>query len=51
MKIVRYLDSSKQVQTGWVNDDLVGLIRGSIFGEFHREEATTPLAGYNCSRR
>jgi 2-keto-4-pentenoate hydratase/2-oxohepta-3-ene-1,7-dioic acid hydratase in catechol pathway len=44
MKILRYLDSAKQVQTGWLSEDLVGPIQGSIFGEYHREEATTPLA-------
>lgn len=43
MRIVRFIDSNKQVCTGWVNEDKVGLISGSIFGDFHREEAILPL--------
>jgi 2-keto-4-pentenoate hydratase/2-oxohepta-3-ene-1,7-dioic acid hydratase in catechol pathway len=43
MRIIRFLDANKQVCIGWVNEDRVGLISGSIYGDFHREEATIPL--------
>lgn len=43
MQIIRFLDTNKQPQTGWVNGDLVGLLEGNIFGEFHRDEAKLPL--------
>jgi 2-keto-4-pentenoate hydratase/2-oxohepta-3-ene-1,7-dioic acid hydratase in catechol pathway len=44
MKIVRFLDSNRQPRVGWVNDDMVGEITGSIYGDFQREEALLPLS-------
>ncbi len=44
MQILRFLDANSQVQTGWVNEDRVGLIRGSIYGEYQREEANLSLS-------
>ena len=44
MRIVRYQIKDLSVKVGWVFDENVGEIEGSIFGEYRREEALTPLA-------
>lgn len=43
MRIVRYQHKDQAPKYGWLFEDNVGEIRGSIFGEFRREEASIPL--------
>lgn len=43
MRIVRYQYKNQAPKYGWVFDDMVGEIEGSIFGEFRRQEAGLPL--------
>ncbi len=44
MKFVRYQKDSRDVpKYGWIYDNLVGEIKGDIFGEFLRLEATEPV--------
>ncbi len=44
MKFIRYQDENKKIQTGWIQDDLVGIVEGNIFGSFKRQECKTPLS-------
>jgi 2-keto-4-pentenoate hydratase/2-oxohepta-3-ene-1,7-dioic acid hydratase in catechol pathway len=44
MKLLRFRDKKKEEKVGWLNDDLVGLIDGDLFGEYRRLEANIPLA-------
>ncbi len=44
MKFIRYIDGNKKPQTGWVQDDLVGVVDGDIYGSFKRQECTIPLS-------
>lgn len=44
MQIIRFRDPNNQPTVGWVDGEKVGAIRGSVFGEYQREEATLPLA-------
>ena len=45
MRIVRYeTQDGKKPKYGWLLDDKVGEIGGSIFGRYRRKEAETPLA-------
>ena len=44
MRIIRYQTDSSDLQLGWLLDDKVGPIRGDIFGEYQRGEATTPIS-------
>jgi 2-keto-4-pentenoate hydratase/2-oxohepta-3-ene-1,7-dioic acid hydratase in catechol pathway len=44
MRFVRYKNASGEVTNGWVLDDQVGIVDGSIFGEFRRNEANQPLS-------
>jgi len=44
MRIVRYEYKNQPPKYGWMFDDQVGEIEGSIFGEFRRQEARIPLA-------
>lgn len=43
MKLIRYQNSEKERHIGWVLGDKLGPVRGDIFGEYQREEATIPL--------
>ena len=43
MRLIRYQAKKEPAQYGWVNNDRVGRIDGSPFGEFQRLEATLPL--------
>ncbi len=43
MRIVRYQVKNDPPRTGWILDDQVGPIEGSIFGEYRRLKADTPL--------
>jgi 2-keto-4-pentenoate hydratase/2-oxohepta-3-ene-1,7-dioic acid hydratase in catechol pathway len=43
MRIIRYQFNQESTQTGWLIDDRVGSISGSIFGEFRRLSAEIPL--------
>jgi 2-keto-4-pentenoate hydratase/2-oxohepta-3-ene-1,7-dioic acid hydratase in catechol pathway len=43
MRIIRYCYRQDPPRFGWVLNDLVGPIEGSIFGNFRRMEATLPL--------
>jgi 2-keto-4-pentenoate hydratase/2-oxohepta-3-ene-1,7-dioic acid hydratase in catechol pathway len=44
MRFVRYQTRNNPPTYGWLLDDQIGKVEGSPFGEFRREEATTPLA-------
>lgn len=44
MRFVRYQNPSGELTTGWVLDDQVGIVDGSIFGEFRRIEANQSLS-------
>ena len=44
MRIIRYQVKNQPPKFGWVFDENVGEIEGSIFGEYRRQEAATPLA-------
>jgi 2-keto-4-pentenoate hydratase/2-oxohepta-3-ene-1,7-dioic acid hydratase in catechol pathway len=39
MRLICFKNQENTQQHGWVLDDKVGLIEGSLFGEFHRAEA------------
>ncbi len=43
MRLIRFQTKAEPIQYGWVNDDLVGRIAGSPFGEYQRSEANLPL--------
>lgn len=43
MRLIRYQTKNEPPQYGWINNDNVGRIDGSPFGEFQRSEATIPL--------
>lgn len=43
MKLIRYQNSEKESHIGWVLGDKLGPVRGDIFGEYQREEATIPV--------
>lgn len=43
MRIIRYRQGDEEARYGWVFEDKVGAIEGSIFGEFKREEAEIPI--------
>jgi 2-keto-4-pentenoate hydratase/2-oxohepta-3-ene-1,7-dioic acid hydratase in catechol pathway len=44
MRLIRYQTQTEGPRYGWLLDDQVGPIEGSIFSEFRRMEAETPLA-------
>ena len=44
MRFVRYENQSGEVTSGWVLDEQVGEVDGSIFSEFRRNEANQPLS-------
>ncbi len=44
MRIIRYRTNYQAIHTGWIMDDMVGEIEGSIFGEYRRKEATIPFS-------
>ena len=43
MKFVRFLNKDRSEKTGWVKDDMIGLVDGDIFDEYRRLEATIPM--------
>src|SRR5512143_84238 len=43
MRIVRFQTQKEAPMFGWLNQDNIGRIDGSTFGEFHRSEAIIPL--------
>lgn len=43
MKFVRYLQKNQPPKVGWIFEDHVGLVEGSIYDEFRRQEAVIPL--------
>lgn len=43
MRLIRFLSKNEPIQFGWLNDDFVGKITGSPFGEYQRLEAILPL--------
>lgn len=43
MRLIRYSTTNEPTQFGWVNNAFIGKIIGSPFGEFQRQEASTPL--------
>jgi 2-keto-4-pentenoate hydratase/2-oxohepta-3-ene-1,7-dioic acid hydratase in catechol pathway len=44
MRIIRYKTNGDAPKYGWMLEDKVGEIQGSMFGEYRRREAKTPLA-------
>ncbi len=44
MKIVRYRTNDEAPKYGWLLDEKIGEIQGSVFGEYRRREAKTTLA-------
>jgi 2-keto-4-pentenoate hydratase/2-oxohepta-3-ene-1,7-dioic acid hydratase in catechol pathway len=44
MRIIRYQTKNESPRYGWLYEDQVGPLEGSIFGEFKRHEATLLLA-------
>jgi 2-keto-4-pentenoate hydratase/2-oxohepta-3-ene-1,7-dioic acid hydratase in catechol pathway len=44
MKIIRYLDNNGHAQFGWVQDEKVGPIEGSLFESFRRASAELALS-------
>ena len=43
MRLVRYQTSTNGPRFGWVLEDKIGAVEGSIFGEFRRLEAELPI--------
>jgi 2-keto-4-pentenoate hydratase/2-oxohepta-3-ene-1,7-dioic acid hydratase in catechol pathway len=43
MRLVRYASRNQPPITGWVFEDKIGPVEGSIFGEFQRKEAEIPI--------
>jgi len=43
VNFIRFIDGKKKVQTGWIQNNLVGVVEGSVFGSFKRQECTIPL--------
>ena len=43
MRLIRFQIKTEPIQFGWVNNDMVGKIAGSPFGEYQRSEANLPL--------
>ena len=44
MKLLRFRDKKKEEKVGWLNDGMVGLIDGDLFGEYRRLEADIPIS-------
>ena len=44
MRIVRFTRKNQPAKYGWVYEDQVGEIDGSIYGEYRRQEANIPLS-------
>jgi 2-keto-4-pentenoate hydratase/2-oxohepta-3-ene-1,7-dioic acid hydratase in catechol pathway len=43
MRFIRFVDQDNQTHQGWIADDTVGIVEGSIFGAFQRQEASIPF--------
>jgi 2-keto-4-pentenoate hydratase/2-oxohepta-3-ene-1,7-dioic acid hydratase in catechol pathway len=43
MRLIRYQTAKEPAQWGWINNDRIGRIDGSPFGEYQRSEAIIPL--------
>ncbi len=43
MRLIRYQTKNEPIQFGWVNNDRLGKIEGSPFGEYKRLEAILPM--------
>jgi 2-keto-4-pentenoate hydratase/2-oxohepta-3-ene-1,7-dioic acid hydratase in catechol pathway len=43
MRLIRFQAKNEPIQYGWLNNDLVGKLVGSPFGEYQRLEASLPL--------
>lgn len=43
MKFIRYKNKRDPISYGWIKDEQVGQITGSLFGEFRRQEAHLPI--------
>ncbi len=43
MRFIRYQLGSEQPRYGWIYEDYVGPIDGSLLGEYRRMEAEIPL--------
>ncbi len=45
MRLIRFVEGDESPRFGWILDDKVGLIEGSLFGEYHRAETNLSLRG------
>ena len=43
MRFVRFQTKNQEPRFGWIHEGKVGVVEGSIFDEFRRQEATIPL--------
>ena len=43
MRLIRFQTKNEPGQFGWLNDDVVGKLAGTPFGEYQRLEATIPM--------
>ncbi len=43
MQIIRFQFANEAPAWGWVNENMVGLISGSPFGEYRRQSASIPM--------
>lgn len=44
MRLIRFIEGDESPRYGWILDDKVGLIEGSLFGEYHRAETNLSLS-------
>lgn len=43
MKFLRFQTPDREIHTGWINEDRVGLIEGNLFGEYMRRDTAFDL--------
>ena len=43
MKFLRFQTPDREIHTGWINEDRVGLIEGDLFGEYMRRDTAFDL--------
>ncbi len=43
MRLIRFVDDNGNAQNGWILNDKVGKLRGNVFDEFQRDQATFAL--------
>lgn len=43
MRFIRFVDQDNQTHQGWMTEETVGIVDGSIYGTFQRQEAVIPI--------